>query len=406
MHGRQANAGSGWKKPVGTSAARGFAQAPQERERAGMRKPIRRKSFVAVMILIVTVSMASSGIGAAAGEERPKVRSSFEVQPAMELLAGVLAQTEWGMKYGPVKGGSAYYRALKDFMAEYRTHQAVLLAQELAVGDRFVFDAPPAFICHLGPLPDLELQREYTTYLVKRARSREKLEDFRLALKDLASVSGFMEFFEVWRKELERIAAMTEASCGAERTAEWLSRFFGWDQERYRVVFSPGMYSGCYGVELGGSGGGALVVICALDSAGGTPVTFSGQTLDRALLHEWGHRFINPSLEACPQQIHDLAPLYETVAKSMKDQNYGLNAVFWNEQVLRAATCLASRELHGEDAFKANVQNNESWGFFLTGFVVGELEYYQAHRDQYPTFREFVPCLLDRLKQYQVEMGL
>ena len=55
----------------------------------------------------------------------------------------------------------------------------------------FSYDAPPTFILHLGPLPDLDLVHEYSDYLIRRAGGREKLEEFRLALKAFAQESEF-----------------------------------------------------------------------------------------------------------------------------------------------------------------------------------------------------------------------
>lgn len=46
------------------------------------------------------------------------------------------------------------------------------LAQDLTKKG-FTYDAPPAFICHLGPLPDLELVHEHDQLdLFQEANSR------------------------------------------------------------------------------------------------------------------------------------------------------------------------------------------------------------------------------------------
>jgi len=43
-------------------------------------------------------------------------------------------------------------------------------------------------------------------------------------------------------------------------------------------------------------------------------------------------------------------------------------------------------------------------GFYLTEFTVEQLKYYQANRDQYPDFAQFVPYLLEQYKQHQEEL--
>lgn len=127
----------------------------------------------------------------------------IEISPQMELLAGVLTQTTWIEKRGPLGAGNEYYRALKEFFSPYRDHEAIKMAQELT--DRgFTCDAPVAFICHLGPLPDLELKYEYSDYLVGRAGGKEVLEKFRVALAELAEESNFLAFYNSWRFEFEK----------------------------------------------------------------------------------------------------------------------------------------------------------------------------------------------------------
>lgn len=324
----------------------------------------------------------------------------------MELLAGVLTQTEWIRQMGPKSGGSAYFRALTDLMTPFQTHPAVQIMQELQQHG-FAFDAPPTFICYLGELPGLELKHEYSDYLIKRAGSRENLEKLRLALQDLAVKSDFMGFFASWRNELQRVANATRSTCDVDGVVTWMRNFYGWDHGAYRSIISPGMYGGCYGPTVPGADGRPVVteVMCAMDTESETPSFLSGQDLERLLLHEWGHSFVNPTLDEFPERVTRLAPLYQPVAEVMRKQAYKTARVFLIEQVLRAAGALAVRERHGESAFNLNVKNNVSWGFYLTPFVVEQLDYYAVHRDQFPTFRGFAPYLLDRLEEHQAKMN-
>jgi len=135
-------------------------------------------ALVVVLTPLVTVRSAPADV--------PSFRAV--VSPEMELLAGVLAQTSWITQRGPAGEGNEYYRALKEFFAPYGDHEAVKIAQELTnIG--FTYDAPPGFVCHLGSLPELTLKHEYSEYLINRAKGRERLESFRLALRDLAAAS-------------------------------------------------------------------------------------------------------------------------------------------------------------------------------------------------------------------------
>lgn len=87
----------------------------------------------------------------------------------------------------------------------------------------------------------------------------------------------------------------------------------------------------------------------------------------------------------------------------MRDMAYPNVHVFMNEQVLRAVTSLAARDLYGEADYKAAVDREQASGFYLTKLVVEELEVYRASRDRYPRFTDFVPDLLGSLEKYQAE---
>src|SRR5690606_7911744 len=141
-----------------------------------------KRRVLLVVVFLMLAAVSSTALAA------------LKILPEMELLAGVLAQTSWIEKRGPRGPGNEYYRALKEFFAEYQDHEAVSIARRLTERG-FTYDAPPALICHLGPLPELALVVEYNDYLVERAGGRDVLEAFRLALVDLAEQSNFLAFF-------------------------------------------------------------------------------------------------------------------------------------------------------------------------------------------------------------------
>ncbi|MEW5934857.1 MAG: DUF4932 domain-containing protein [Bacillota bacterium] len=327
--------------------------------------------------------------------------SSVLIMPQMELLAGVLSQTIWMEWRGPQGEGNRYFRALREFMARYRNHRAVGLAQRLTVGG-FTADAPPGFVCHLGPPPELPLRYEYSTYLAQRAGGRENLEEFRLALADLARESDFMGFYDSWKGAFSRwVAAATTGFDGA-KVAGWLQEFFGWTGE-FHTVLAPAMFpAGGYGAIIEHPVQGLISYQIVRDTGqGGDEPSFpSGESLELLSLHEWGHAFVNPSLDRYSTRIMRLSPLLAPVSDAMRRQAYYGVQTFLNEQVLRGVNCLAARELYGRRVYELAIEDQERRGFYLTRFTIRHLEYYAAHRWQYPTFREFVPYLLDRYEEY------
>ncbi len=352
-----------------------------------------KRCFALVVVFLVVILTSSLNCHA------------LVISPEMELLAGVLSQTTWMEHHGPSSLGNEYFQALQGFFAEYKGHKAVTLAQSFT-NKGFTYDAPPAFICHLGPLPDLELVYEYSEYLVKRGGGRGKLEEFRLALADLAKEADFLTFFESWETYLEASLESSRQGFRRELLETWLAEFFGWSPAEFHLIMTPSMFpGGGYGPRVTDEKGDyiAFQIIRENGYSEERPEFPTGVNLESLTTHELGHSFVNPSLEAYPKRAQNLRPLLWPVRKTMKSQAYTTVSTFLNEQVIRAVEVVAARDLFTPEIEGIILANNENRGFYLTSFVVEQLEYYQSERERFPTFRDFVPYLYDKLDLYQKE---
>lgn len=370
---------------------------------------LRSTSFVMVVIaalIAAAVFLSTMGVAARASADSGADKlGAVRISPEMELLAGVLAQTSWTRERGPTGQGNEYYRALKEFMSSYRDHRAVEIAQTLT-SRGFVFDAPIGFICHCGSLPDLNLEHEYSQYLINRAGGREILEEFRSALRDLARESRFLEFLKSWEDEFEQYVADATRDFRLEEMVTWLEGFFGWEAQEFHVILAPSMFpGGGYGATVTSRDGKLIAyeVVRAEGKSEGAPDLPSGKSLEKLTLHELGHSFVNPTMEKYSVSVDGLRELFHPVAKQMREMAYPNVQVFMNEQVLRAVTSLAARDLYGEAEYKAEIESHKGRGFYLTEVVAAELEVYRAARDKYADFEDFVPRLLADLRQYQAQ---
>ncbi len=66
---------------------------------------------------------------------------------------------------------------------------------------------------------------------------------------------------------------------------------------------------------------------------------------------------------------------------------------------MRAATAMAEGDLYGSALRDQSIRDHESKSFYLTTFVVKQLEEYRTNRDRYPKLTDFIPVLLDRLSR-------
>ncbi len=356
------------------------------------------KALAALLILITVSGLIALAVPPVLAA--PASRFSIEIRPEMELLAGVLAQTDWVLTRPPRNGeGNSYYRALKAYLAPYKDHRAVQIAQQLTKRG-FTYDAPPATICHFGPLPELELRYEYSDYLIKRAGGREILEELRLALKDLAIESKFNEFVAEWQGETD--AWVKAAQVDGEQVIEWLEGFFGAEMQESHIILAPAMFpGGGYGATVTGTNGEKIAFQIVREDGYSTmqPQFQGGSSLNDLTLHEWGHSFVNPTLAKYPKEIAKLNYLFLPVAVPMIKQAYPTVETFMNEQVLRAVTSLAAEEMGDREAMEKEIAYNEQRSFYLTHDLVTILREYQGSRDRYPTFEAFAPVMVQRLME-------
>lgn len=190
-----------------------------------------RKRLIAICLMTTFCLLVAQPAMAA-----PESRFSATISPEMELLAGVLAQTSWIKNRGPQGRGNEYFQALQDHFAPFQEHAAVKIAQELTTAG-FTYDAPVAFICHLGSLPELDLQYEYSSYLIERARGRDKLEGFRTALIDLAQEADFLDFYQSWQPRFAEWLAAAEFD--GDMVVNWLEQFFGQEAAEFHLILAP-----------------------------------------------------------------------------------------------------------------------------------------------------------------------
>lgn len=101
----------------------------------------------------------------------------------------------------------------------------------------------------------------------------------------------------------------------------------------------------------------------------------------------------------------DLTDFYLVVEDLMKMQAYGRIESFFNEMLIRAATILGLEALAPEYFdYQGELSYEFEQGFYGLEFTIRQLRYYQAHRDEFPRFDEFVPYFFRQLADHKDEL--
>lgn len=260
-------------------------------------------------------------------------------------------------------------------------------------------------------LPEMELlggvlAHEYSDYLLDRADGRQNLENFRIALQKLAQQSNFLGFYQTWEPYLKKNLQIVAEDFRSEVITRWLEDFFGWTADEFCVIMSPSMFNAYYGATVESSTGG-LIAYQIIGESGVSlekPQFPSGLGLEHLTVHEFGHFFVNPSMESLPARAKALERLLLPVLKIMQSQAYPSITIFLNEQVLRAVEIIAARDLFDEGVDEQLLIHHKEAGFYLMDYVLEQLNFYQENRGNYPTFGYFVPFLYDSLEQYSASL--
>lgn len=367
------------------------------------------KVFLAISILLLS-SACSIDSNTTSYVKKESKDVGIEILPKMELLAGVLSQSIWMDKRGPEGDGNIYYQELKSFFDDYKDHEAMQIATELTKRG-FTYDAPIQFMINLSELPELEKQNEYSEYLINRAGDEKILEDFRLALIDLEKESNFKEeFYDLHKEDYERYIDNFSKEVDTEEILAWMENFYGYLENEHKIVLAPAMFpSGGYGPTVEKEDGGKIVYAIIRESgkgAGEPEFSFNytdGINLRYLILHEWGHSYVNPVVFEQEEYIesNNLSRILEPFTKG--EVNITYLEGFLNEQILRGITGYSVKEIYDEEEYRKLLEFENKSGYYLTEYTVELIEYYQDNRDKYPTFDDFIPYLLQKYSEYQVD---
>lgn len=363
-----------------------------------LREMIYLKQTISLLLVIVIL----------AGLNSPKIYSEVAkedkivVLTQMELLAGVLTQTteKWD-KTLPANGyDNDYYIELKTFFKPYKNHQAVKLANQLIKENRFTYDAIPRFATQLSELPSLKAVNGYGLDLKNRTGDLKRLEAFRVAMLELAIKSKFKRnFYDKHKDFYEEYISIVKASLSTS-VSQSVEELFGYKGYNNILVLACGLKSAGLGYSaMNTNSKGVVTVYSTL-----IPSIQAGHLkflVDETLLiHEFAHAYVNPLTAKHAQQITSLNinRLYEPVKEVLAEQAYVGVDSFINESILYGVMAYF-RKKEEHVLFSNFVKKKESTGFYLTSFIVRQLEDYEANRDIYPSFDDFYPVLLQRMSE-------
>lgn len=311
----------------------------------------------------------------------------IKVDERIELLAVVQHFTTWA-NYGHTRYNLTYKSEVEEYFKPYSDHEAIKVCQELYESD-FSFDAPPAFVLYCSELPDFEQIIPYTEYLIDRAGSELKLKEFANSLRDFATKSNFINFYNSKADFYKQVVDSIKQNI-PDNYIDMLENYYGDEKEGYTIIASPLFHSGGFGPHIQSDSGELIYSIQGpKNSINGFPVFGDKEFFKGIMLHEFSHSFVNSITEKNLEAINNSENLFNPIENKMKRMAYPEWSICVNEHLVRVNVARMSAKLNHN---KSDILKQEfNRGFIYIYDLDSLMGKYENSRDINERYEDFYP---------------
>jgi hypothetical protein len=299
-----------------------------------------------------------------------KTRHAIEVRvdPRVELISVIQYTSRYRETFPFLLNADPfpYREAVTSYFASYADHSVVKRFDEISSQPRmFNFMAPPTTMLYLRN--DLTLRDDvvWPEAVLQRAGGRESLEEFAAHLRGFCEATAFAGFYVAHAAYYERLVAAVIAKLGAKDYVRELEAFYGVHHSSYTLI----------------------------------------------LVSLYGHVGFGPYLDTLPgeRQIYNILGPQGILTEKHWDQAKAYAHLYdalprqevcgeWNEcvneYIIRAVTTYLAFQ-DSETAGQAALEAERARNVVLIDDLLARIREYAAHREQYPTFDDYYPHLLE-----------
>jgi len=325
---------------------------------------------------------------------------TVSVNPNIELLSVVLSFTTWFTTMGLSEEVNYAYRDdIGDWFGNKSDHSVIKKAQSLLNDYGFSYDAPPSFILHFGPPPNLVQKYNYSEYTLMTGGGKQELDSFAEELRNFAVETNFIEFFTQHQSFYEIFLTPFSEGQNWSDVAATLETFFGIEKASYSIILAPYMFSrGGIGAIIEDGNDTHLFSIVLTGTIQDNLPQYGDPIYNRYLaLHEFAHGFVNPIVEDHSDEFDQYLKLYWPAYSNMTKMKYTSWQIMLYEILIRAFAAWVYAGEFGEDKASNILDNEEQRGFYFIRQIYDAYSEYMANRDKFPTFEDFIPEILEVL---------
>jgi hypothetical protein len=338
-----------------------------------------------------------------------EVKLDASVDPRVELMS-IIFRLAGNPEYNQPRSQSPYAEAVAAHFGPFREHAVVQTAARLRRERGVSFDAVMSMAMHIQDT-DGFAERVPFDRAPPRLDKRWRVEDARVFLRearDFARQSGFSGFFRAHRALYKEAARRMRDTLSRRGYLAWFDKFFGArPQARFHVYI--GMLNGgcCYGSGIQFPGGAEEIcpVIGAWTfDADGVP-TF-GEGIAGTVVHELCHSYTNAYVNKHEAALRPAGEaMFRHCAERMKQMAYGTWQTMMYESLVRACVVRYLDDTDGPAAARKEIARQRGKGFEWVGDLSAVLAKYEADRQRYPTFDDYMPQVVAFFDAYAESYG-
>ncbi|MES2515900.1 MAG: DUF4932 domain-containing protein [Bacteroidota bacterium] len=316
---------------------------------------------------------------------------TYSVDPRIELFNTVAML--FGHN-GMTLSNISYKQETLTYFAPYKQHPVVdSLLNTFKRG--WGVDDPIFFMLCLDN--KFDLKPWLSSGLIERGGGIDRLKRLAFLFKDFAKKSKFYTYFnEIQQQFYLQVVANTKYNFKDFNAVLLLENYYGEKANDYNFILNLLGGYGNFGRPITTNAKNSLYAVIETNSAiANVPVFQPSISIVNLIIHEFSHSFINPYIDQFSDKLKQVDSLYQPIEKSMKSQGYWQWGATVNEHVVRAVVTRITSGIYGNAFAYTNFYKPEfGKRFIYIDAIIAELVYYEKHREEYPTFKSFVPVLI------------
>jgi len=355
-------------------------------------------------MLVPSLVLAALALAAAPQEPASAAaRVAVRVDPRVELMT-LIARLAGFQEFNMANSASPYATRVQEHFGPLAEHPVLDRLKALRATRGVSYDAISSLAVHLGPLPELVELAPFDAP-PERLDARwggAEARAFLAELRDFAQVSEAASFFAGEREFYAEVERRLAARLAESKALPWFDAFFG-ARGTARTTAIPGLLcgGGCFGVGIRYPDGRPEEITpvfgCWSWDAQGLPV-FDASYLP-LFVHELCHSYTNALVDRFARELLPVGErLFAASAEAMKRQAYPTGKIVLYETLVRASVVRCRVVTEGSAAGQAQAEVEVGNGFRWVPALARRFGDYEADRERWPSFADFVPEIVKVLE--------